>query len=109
MKVEVYLELGKPIVTTRRCIVLLSPPSFETSKFIDGFPTSLKYKYISVGKLIRDEINKKTHYSKIIMDNLAKYKKINDKILEVLLKNTALQGNFIIHCTCQGYCSLSKG
>lgn len=43
------------------------------------------------------------------MDNLAKYKKINDKILEVLLKNTALQGNFIIHCTCQGYCSLSKG
>ena len=32
------------------------------------------------------------------MENLQKYKKINDKILEVLLKNTALQGNFIIHC-----------
>lgn len=33
------------------------------------------------------------------MENLAKYKKINDKILEVLLKNIALQGNFIIQCT----------
>lgn len=32
------------------------------------------------------------------MENLAKFKKINDKILEVLLKNIALQGNFIIQC-----------
>lgn len=34
------------------------------------------------------------------MENLAKFKKINDKILEVLLKNIALQGNFIIQCKC---------
>ena len=58
----------------------------------------LKYRFISVGKLIRDEINKRTHYSKIIMENLAKNKKINDKILEILLKNVSLQGNFIIQC-----------
>lgn len=83
----------------RRCIVLLCPPSFETSKFIEAKPEHLSYRYISVGKLIRDEINKRTHYSKIIMENLAKHKKINDKILEVLLKNIALQGNFIIQCT----------
>ena len=50
-------------------------------KFIDGFPPTLKYKYVSVGKLIRDEINKKTHYSKIIMENLQKYKKINLMLL----------------------------
>lgn len=59
----------------------------------------MDYRFVSVGKLIRDEINKRTHYSKIIMENLAKYKKINEKILEVLLKNVALQGNFIIQCT----------
>lgn len=35
------------------------------------------------------------------MENLAKHKKINDKILEVLLKNIALQGNFIIQCKYQ--------
>lgn len=82
----------------RRCIVLLCPPSFETSKFIDTKPQQLGYRYISVGKLIRDQINKRTQYSKIIMDNLGKYKKINDKILQVLLKNIALQGNFMIQC-----------
>ena len=32
------------------------------------------------------------------MDNLDKDKRINDKILEILLKNTALQGNFMIQC-----------
>ena len=35
----------------------------------------------------------------MIMENLEKHKKINDKILEILLKNTALQGNFMIQCT----------
>lgn len=32
------------------------------------------------------------------MENLEKDKKINEKILEILLKNTALQGNFMIQC-----------
>lgn len=82
----------------RKCLVFVSPPSFETSKFIDSKPDKLNYRFISVGKLIRDEINKRTHYSKIIMENLAKNKKINEKILEILLKNVALQGNFIIQC-----------
>lgn len=48
--------------------------------------------------MIRDEINKKTNYSKIIMENLEKDKKINENILDILLKNASLIGNFIIRC-----------
>jgi hypothetical protein len=48
--------------------------------------------------MIRDEINKKTNYSKIIMENLEKDKKINEKILDILLKNATLLKNFIIKC-----------
>lgn len=33
------------------------------------------------------------------MDNLEKDKKINDKILDILLKNATLLGNFMIRCT----------
>jgi hypothetical protein len=52
-----------------------------------------------VGQMIRDEINKKTNYSKIILENLEQHHKINDKILDILLKNAALLGNFIIKCS----------
>ena len=48
--------------------------------------------------MIRDEINKKINYSKIIMENLQKDKKINEKILDILLKNATLLRNFIIKC-----------
>ena len=77
---EVVDHEGK-IVMNRKCICMICPPSFETSKFIDLKPAQLQYRFISVGKLIRDEINKRTHYSKIIMENLAKHKKINENIL----------------------------
>ncbi len=33
------------------------------------------------------------------MENLEKDKKINEKILDILLKNATLIGNFIIRCT----------
>ena len=40
-------------------------------------PSSLGYEYVSVGQMIRDEINKKTNYSRIILENLEQYHKIN--------------------------------
>ena len=61
-------------------------------------PKNLGYEYVSVGQMIRDEINKKTNYSRIILENLEKEHKINEKILDILLKNAALLGNFIIKC-----------
>jgi hypothetical protein len=53
---------------------------------------------VSIGQMIRDEINKKTNYSKLIMENLERDKKINEKILDILLKNATLIGNFVIKC-----------
>jgi hypothetical protein len=49
--------------------------------------------------MIRDEINKRTNYSKVIMENLEKDRKINERILDILLKNASLLGNFAIRCT----------
>ena len=57
------------------------------------------YEFVSIGQMIRDEINKKTNYSKLIVENLEKDKKINEKILDILLKNATLIGNFVIKCT----------
>lgn len=48
--------------------------------------------------MIRDEINKRTNYSKVIMENLEKDRKINERILDILLKNASLLGNFAIRC-----------
>ena len=57
------------------------------------------YEFVSIGQMIRDEINKKTNYSKLIVENLERDKKINEKILDILLKNATLIGNFVIKCT----------
>lgn len=78
--VEVVDHEGRTVVN-RRCICLICPPSFEISRFLESKPEQVQYRYISVGKVIRDEINKRTHYSQIIMDNLTKHKKLNNNIL----------------------------
>jgi hypothetical protein len=40
---------------------------FSAIRLIEQIPPSLGYEYVSVGQMIRDEINKKTNYSKIIL------------------------------------------
>jgi hypothetical protein len=66
---------------------------------VSKIPADLGYEFVSIGQMIRDEINKKTNYSKLIVENLEKDKKINEKILDILLKNATLIGNFVIKCT----------
>jgi hypothetical protein len=68
---------------------------------VSKIPPDLGYEYVSIGQMIRDEINKKTNYSKLIMENLEKDKKINEKILDILLKNATLVGNFVIKCNAE--------
>jgi hypothetical protein len=51
-------------------VVLLVPPGFELTKFFKPFSDNLNYKLLSVGKLIRDEINKNTQYSQVLLENL---------------------------------------
>lgn len=70
-----------PTSSISRIIVLLTPPGFDVTKFIKGFSGAFDYKFVSVGKLVRDEINKNTQYSQVIVDNLEKYRYINDAIL----------------------------
>ena len=39
-------------------------------RLVATIPPHFGYEYVSVGKMIRDEINKKTNYSRIILENL---------------------------------------
>jgi len=66
----VETEPRLPTSSASRCVVVLVPPGFDVGKFTKGFPSGFDYKFLSVGRLIRDEINKNTQYSQVILDNL---------------------------------------
>lgn len=69
---------------------VMGPPHCGTSTLAEMLARSSKYNLVKVSKLIKDEADMDTNYSKIIQECMDKYNPVPDKIVVSLLKEHLL-------------------